>query len=60
MLTLVVTPYEKGQLLNDEKYQEAIEEHGTDVKAGMGAEAIKELLSEIELQKDIYRLEKRN
>ena len=53
-----VTPYEKGQLLNDEKYQEAIEEHGTDVKAGMGAEAIKELLSEIELQKTFTDLKK--
>ena len=53
-----VAPYEKGELLNDEKYQEAIEEHGTDIRAGMGAEAIKELLSEIELQKTFTELKK--
>ena len=42
---------EKGQLLSEELYQQHIEEHGGDIKAGMGAEAIMELLSEIELEK---------
>ena len=44
-----LTPLEKGQLLSEEGYQQIIEEHGHDVKVGMGAEAIMELLSEIDL-----------
>jgi len=46
-----LTPLEKGQLLSEEGYQKIVEEHGHDVKVGMGAEAIMELLSEIELDK---------
>jgi len=44
-----LTPLEKGQLLSEEGYQKIIEEHGHDVKVGMGAEAIMDLLSEIDL-----------
>ena len=46
-----MSTYEKGELLSDEKYQEAIQEFGTDIKASMGAEAIRDLLSEIDLKK---------
>ncbi len=46
-----LSPLERGQLLSEELYQQHIEEHGADIKAGMGAEAIMELLSEIELEK---------
>ena len=53
-----MAPYKKGQLLNEDGYQKAIEEHGSDIKAGMGAEAIKELLSEIELKKTFEELRK--
>ncbi len=38
------TPLERGQLLTDEAYLEAIEQHGDDFDARMGAEAIYELL----------------
>jgi DNA-directed RNA polymerase subunit beta' len=46
-----LTPYETGSLLNEEMYNQAIEEYGNEMKVGMGAEAIKELLQEIELEK---------
>jgi len=46
-----LTPYEKGSLLNEEMYNQAIEEYGNEIKVGMGAEAIKELLQEIDLEK---------
>ncbi len=46
-----LTPLEKGQLLTEEAYQQAQQEYGTDLKVGMGAEAIMELLQEIELKK---------
>ncbi|MBR6984362.1 MAG: DNA-directed RNA polymerase subunit beta' [Ruminococcus sp.] len=42
----------KGQLLTDKDYNEMLEKYDEDqFKAGMGAEAIKELLSEIDLDK---------
>ena len=46
-----LTPLEKGQLLSEEGYQQAVAEYGSDMKVGMGAEAIMELLQEIELKK---------
>ena len=46
-----LTPLEKGQLLSEDAYQQAIQEYGSDMKVGMGAEAIMELLQEIELKK---------
>ena len=46
-----LTPLEKGQLLSEEGYQQAVTEYGSDMKVGMGAEAIMELLQEIELKK---------
>ena len=45
------TPLEKKQLLNEKQYNEMREKYEDDFKAGMGAEAIKELLSEIDLDK---------
>ncbi len=43
------TPLEKKQLLTDAEYKSAREKYEDDFKAGMGAEAIKELLAEIDL-----------
>ena len=40
------TPLQKTQLLNEVEYREAQEQYGEDFVAGMGAEAIKQLLSE--------------
>ena len=43
------TPLEKKQLLTDAEYKSAKEKYEDDFKAGMGAEAIRELLREIDL-----------
>src|SRR3954453_18549466 len=45
------TPLTKTQLLTEIEYREAQEQYGEEFKAGMGAEAVKVLLSEIELSK---------
>ena len=59
--TFVVTdpgmsPLEKGQLLTDDEYLNAIEEHGDDFVAKMGAEAIFDLLKSIDLKEEINTL----
>ncbi len=51
-----MTTLEKGQLLNDEQYFEALEEFGDDFDARMGAEAVRELLMEIDLEHEITSL----
>ena len=43
------TPLEKKQLLTDAEYKSAKEKYGDEFRAGMGAESIKELLAEIDL-----------
>src|SRR3982075_3638393 len=45
------TPLTKSQLLNEVEYREAQEQYGEDFVAGMGAEGMKKLLAEIELNK---------
>jgi DNA-directed RNA polymerase subunit beta' len=45
------TPLTKTQLLTEVEYREAQEQYGDEFKAGMGADAVKVLLSEIELSK---------
>jgi DNA-directed RNA polymerase subunit beta' len=52
------TPLEKTQLLNEVEYREAQEQYGEDFVAGMGAEAVKKLLAEIDLNKLNKELEK--
>ncbi len=44
------TPLEKGQLLPDDKYSEAMDEYAGQFVAGMGAEAVRELLAELDLE----------
>ena len=44
------TPLEKKQILDEKAYTEYRERYEDDFKAGMGAEAIKELLSEVDLE----------
>ncbi|PPI83560.1 DNA-directed RNA polymerase subunit beta' [Marinobacter maroccanus] len=51
-----MTTLEKGQLLNDEQYYEALEEFGDEFDARMGAEAVKELLEAIDLQEEVDAL----
>ena len=51
------TEFEYKQILNDREYREAVEKYGSKAfKAGMGAEVIKLLLSEIDLQKESEEL----
>ena len=45
------TPLLKLQLLNDREYRECLDKYGNSFKAGMGAEAIKEILQDIDLDK---------
>ena len=45
------TPLEKKQLLTEQEYQAAVNKYENDFRAGMGAEAIKELLCEIDIEK---------
>ncbi|MCK2149454.1 MULTISPECIES: DNA-directed RNA polymerase subunit beta' [Marinobacter] len=51
-----MTTLERGQLLNDEQYYEALEEFGDEFDARMGAEAVKELLEGIDLQAEVDSL----
>ncbi|WP_331709935.1 DNA-directed RNA polymerase subunit beta' [Methylomonas methanica] len=51
-----MSPLEKGQLLTDEEYLNAVEEHGDDFVAKMGAEAIYDLLKSIDLKEEINTL----
>ncbi len=44
------TPLEKGQILSDDKYSEAMDEYAGQFVAGMGAEAVRELLAELDLE----------
>ncbi len=43
------TDLTRGQLLTDEKYHEALERYGDKFKAGIGAEAVKEMLADLDL-----------
>ena len=47
---------EQGQMLNDEQYYEAMEEFGDEFTAKMGAEAIQDLMNQIQLPIEIERL----
>lgn len=44
------TPLQKGQVVTDIEYEEYLQKYGNKFKVEMGAEAIKELLSEINLE----------
>ena len=47
-----MTPLERGQLLTDEQYYQALEEHGDEFDARkMGAEAIQECIADIDLER---------
>ena len=51
-----MTPMQRGQLLTDEMYLEAIEEHGDEFDARMGAEAVYELMRTIDLTAEIGKV----
>lgn len=50
------TDLKRGQLLSDEKYSEALEKWGTQFEAGIGAEAVKMLLEQIDLDAEYIQL----
>src|SRR5579859_2889423 len=51
-----MTPLERGQLMTDDSYLEAMGEYGDDFDARMGAEAIYEMLKTIDLSKEVSTL----
>lgn len=51
-----MTQLEKGQLLSEEAYYDAIEEYGDEFEARMGADAIQELLRGINLEIEVPRI----
>ncbi len=51
-----MTPLTRGQLLTDEMYLEAIEAHGDEFDARMGAEAVHELLSSMDLPAELVKV----
>jgi DNA-directed RNA polymerase subunit beta' len=51
-----MTELERGQLLNDEVYLNAMEQYGDEFDARMGAEAIRDLLRQINLKEEIKSL----
>ncbi|HEU4654098.1 MAG TPA: DNA-directed RNA polymerase subunit beta' [Steroidobacteraceae bacterium] len=51
-----MTELQRGQLLTDEMYLEAIEKHGDEFDARMGAEAVFELLKSLDLQAEVLRV----
>ncbi|MEW6354290.1 MAG: DNA-directed RNA polymerase subunit beta' [Pseudomonadota bacterium] len=51
-----MTRLERGQLLSDEAYLEAIEENGDEFDARMGAEAVYELLKSMNLKDEVAKI----
>ena len=51
-------PLENKQTLSEKEYRAFYEKYGTGFKVGMGAEAIKELLKKVDLEKEIAEIEK--
>jgi DNA-directed RNA polymerase subunit beta' len=51
-----MTPLQKGQLLSDEAYLEAIEQYGDEFDARMGAEAVRDLLSAMNLSTEVIKV----
>ena len=51
-----MTALEEGQLLNDEEYYDALEQFGDEFDARMGAEAVQQLLGDIDLPEEIKTL----
>src|SRR4030065_182074 len=51
-----MTPLERGGLLTDEAYLNAVEQYGDEFDARMGAESIRDLLRAINLEEEVKRL----
>ncbi|MCZ6498569.1 MAG: DNA-directed RNA polymerase subunit beta', partial [Gammaproteobacteria bacterium] len=51
-----MTPLERGQLLTDETYLEAMEQYGDEFDARMGAEAVRDLLTSLDLSAEVVQV----
>ena len=51
-----IAPLAKKQTLSDKEYRAYYEKYGDGFKVGMGAEAIKQLLEEVDLEKEVNEL----
>ena len=51
-----MTTLERGQMMNDEQYFEAMEEFGDDFDARMGAEAVQALLKDLDMAQEAAQL----
>jgi DNA-directed RNA polymerase subunit beta' len=51
-----MTELERGQLLTDEMYLDALEQYGDEFDARMGAEAVREMLMTIDLQREMLKV----
>jgi DNA-directed RNA polymerase subunit beta' len=51
-----MTQLERGQLLSEEAYYDAIEEYGDEFDARMGADAVQELLKALDLDQEVIKL----
>ena len=51
-----MTELERGQLMTDEMYLDALEQYGDEFDARMGAEAVREMLMTIDLQREILQV----
>ncbi len=51
-----MTTLERGQLLNDEQYYDSLEEFGDDFQAKMGAEAIQDLMTDLDINDEANNL----
>ncbi len=51
-----MTPLERGNILTEDMYLSAVEEHGDEFDARMGAEAVHELLKSLDLPSELVRL----
>ncbi len=50
------TPLEKKQTISDKEYRAYLEKYGSSFRVGMGAEAIKELLKQVDLAKEVAEI----
>jgi len=51
-----MTTLEKGMLLSDEQYYESLEEFGDDFEAKMGAEAVQDLMADMNVEDEANRI----
>ena len=51
-----MTELERGQLMTDDMYLDALEQYGDEFDARMGAEAVREMLSTIDLHREVIQV----